>query len=428
MSIEFNQLFRLEEAEEVNLGPNENAPANQGAEGDSVWLIITGEVRFTTQAQRHFTMKEGFLFFLSGPLRSAILEAMTVRSTVLLRLGRLELTQHIQPHLERRSEEIVRGMHKSRYFSHWHPAAMLDVAANAEVVTVPKGGVIYSRGDDPGYLYLVKEGVVLLERTTPIVNQQFASYEHDHDKNPGGDNENTLIVRKSMPFGVDGLLIKQGRGRLYHAKVMGACELYVIKGEIVLALEGGIVAPDPEEFASSPSPPFSQPHRPELLISTETPQPLTSKVNSLPTLHLNKYTLSLRPVCPELRTPPTAVEPEKRENVRLVQRMEERVRKLGIRGRYNRSCWLDGDDAITGWEDNPEAKNQEARRRNPVEVHIQKALSKEKETKKKLEFLNFRSKVHESLKKKQEPNLCFSIKSYKNVLDSAWKSVGKGKK
>ena len=37
------------------------------------------------------------------------------------------------------------------------------------------------------------------------------------------DIDNTLLVRKSMAFGVDGVVIKQGQGRIYQAKAMSAC-------------------------------------------------------------------------------------------------------------------------------------------------------------------------------------------------------------
>jgi hypothetical protein len=121
--------------------------------------------------------------------------------------------------------------------------------------------------------------------------------------NLSGETENTLVVRKGMVFGIDGIVVKQGRGRLYYARAMGNCEVYVVKGELVMAVEGGQQMQDEYEV-----------HRPELLISTETPQPLTSKANSLPMLQPIKYKpfLKIRAVCPDLRTPPSSVEPEKR--------------------------------------------------------------------------------------------------------------------
>lgn len=50
--------------------------------------------------------------------------------------------------------------------------------------------------------------------------------------NSHNESDNSLIVRKSMLFGLDGVLFKQGRGRLYHCKTMSACEVYAIRCEL----------------------------------------------------------------------------------------------------------------------------------------------------------------------------------------------------
>jgi hypothetical protein len=35
-----------------------------------------------------------------------------------------------------------------------------------------------------------------------------------------------------MLFGLDGVILKQGRGRVYQAKTMSACEVYAIRVEL----------------------------------------------------------------------------------------------------------------------------------------------------------------------------------------------------
>jgi hypothetical protein len=50
--------------------------------------------------------------------------------------------------------------------------------------------------------------------------------------NSYNENDNSLIVRKSMLFGLDGVILKQGRGRVYQAKTMSACEVYAIRVEL----------------------------------------------------------------------------------------------------------------------------------------------------------------------------------------------------
>jgi CRP-like cAMP-binding protein len=50
--------------------------------------------------------------------------------------------------------------------------------------------------------------------------------------NSYNEDDNTLIVRKKMLFGIDGVILRQGRGRVYHAKAMSACEVYAIKVEL----------------------------------------------------------------------------------------------------------------------------------------------------------------------------------------------------
>lgn len=64
IDIEFSQLYRLEEAEEISLGEGPDSP---------LWVVVAGEVRFTTRRRRVFTVGEGFMFFLSEALRDRYL-------------------------------------------------------------------------------------------------------------------------------------------------------------------------------------------------------------------------------------------------------------------------------------------------------------------------------------------------------------------
>lgn len=54
--------------------------------------------------------------------------------------------------------------------------------------------------------------------------------------NSYNETDNSLIVRKSMLFGLDGVVFKQGRGRLYQCRTMSPCEVYAIRYELFEAL------------------------------------------------------------------------------------------------------------------------------------------------------------------------------------------------
>lgn len=54
--------------------------------------------------------------------------------------------------------------------------------------------------------------------------------------NSYSDSDNTLIVRKGMIFGLDGVIMRKGSGRIYQAKTMSCCEVYFLKTEIFQAL------------------------------------------------------------------------------------------------------------------------------------------------------------------------------------------------
>lgn len=83
-------------------------------------------------------------------------------------------------------------------------------------------------------MYLLREGVILLERSVPLRHNcsAFEEYEREHEMNSSSESDNTLVVRKSMIFGIDGTLLKHGRGRIYQCRAMSKCEVYAIRSQL----------------------------------------------------------------------------------------------------------------------------------------------------------------------------------------------------
>jgi len=107
-NIEFNQLFRFEEAEDIPL-----------EDFQIVWLTITGEIKLVLPSGKCFRAHEGFLFFLSEAMHKHVLEATAEKSTVLLKLNRNIFMDKIMPYLNAKNEDLLSCLSRSTYLSRW---------------------------------------------------------------------------------------------------------------------------------------------------------------------------------------------------------------------------------------------------------------------------------------------------------------------
>ena len=80
------------------------------------------------------------------------------------------------------------------------------------LVLSEKERAIYRTGQPSDYIYFVKEGIVLLERTHALRNKVVADYELHYEKTHSHEEEATLIVKKGMVFGIDGVLLSDSLG------------------------------------------------------------------------------------------------------------------------------------------------------------------------------------------------------------------------
>ncbi len=69
-----------------------------------------------------------------------------------------------------------------------------------------KGQHVYARGESADQIFFVKEGVVLLERSTKVT-EILRNYESHYERSEISPSEATLVVKKGMVFGVDGILL-----------------------------------------------------------------------------------------------------------------------------------------------------------------------------------------------------------------------------
>lgn len=166
VSIEFNQLSRFEEAEDLPL-----------EDTDAVWVTITGEIKFLLTNRKWFHAREGFMFFLSEAMRKHFVEATAEKSTVLLKLPRSSFLSLILPYFNARNEEVIRWLSQSPYLIRWPRELVEDVAAMFELQQHERGSTLYQREDEPQYVYLLKEGVALLERSVPLTSQHRSAFE-----------------------------------------------------------------------------------------------------------------------------------------------------------------------------------------------------------------------------------------------------------
>lgn len=84
-----------------------------------------------------------------------------------------------------------------------------DIAAFVELRYFGREEILYQRGELPDCVYFVKEGVVLLERDFPLHNYALKHYELNYERNEYSRQETTLIVKKGMACGLDGILLKE---------------------------------------------------------------------------------------------------------------------------------------------------------------------------------------------------------------------------
>lgn len=91
----------------------------------------------------------------------------------------------------------------------WSDHLSEDLAACMSFATYDREDTLYLPGAPADCIYFVKEGVVLLERNTAPNNPILNEYEGHYEKEEASEEEVTLIVKKGMVFGVDGILIKE---------------------------------------------------------------------------------------------------------------------------------------------------------------------------------------------------------------------------
>jgi CRP-like cAMP-binding protein len=121
-----------------------------------------------------------------------------------------------------------------------------------------RGKTLFSRGDQADNIYFVKEGVILLERSVKLSTDTLKEYETHYERSVVSENEATLIVKKGMVFGIDGILLKDedslrvsrednpenGRFeriikpafRVYTARTIGRTEVYALPRQVLEGL------------------------------------------------------------------------------------------------------------------------------------------------------------------------------------------------
>lgn len=134
VSIEFNQLFRFEEAEDIPLDDHQ-----------TVWLCITGEIKLLLSSRKCFHAHEGFMFFLSEAMRRHVLEATAEKSTVLLKLSRSNFMNDIMPYFNAKNEELVGWLSSSPYLYKWPLPHLEDIATVFELQRFEKNSTLYVR-------------------------------------------------------------------------------------------------------------------------------------------------------------------------------------------------------------------------------------------------------------------------------------------
>lgn len=153
----------------------------------------------------------------------------------------------------------------------WGDHLSEDIAACMDLVTFEREETVYRPHNQALSLYFVKEGIVLLERSQALNNGLIGEYESHYEKNDISESEATLIVKKGMVFGLDGILLKEidlpkttpvrehpeeeagdaalnpelfehyqqqpkRSTRVYCAKTIGRTELYSVKKEVLETL------------------------------------------------------------------------------------------------------------------------------------------------------------------------------------------------
>lgn len=190
------QIFWYEEGDCLNVRKNDR------------WLVLLGQVKVTGVGGRTFTLGEGNLLFINNSTTEKVKEAICVRATKVLLIPEVTFSV-IRNYLFLKNAEKIKYLKYCPFFI-WSDTLSEDLAACMTMEIWDKGSTLFSKGDHADSIYFVKEGVVLLERSGQLQSKVFQDYELHYERSELSSSETTLVVKKGMVFGIDGILLKDG--------------------------------------------------------------------------------------------------------------------------------------------------------------------------------------------------------------------------